>query len=125
MAKKKHTLTKRDICEMYDIKPQKLEYHITKTTTKRSPHAFPEGVMIGGKRHYNKAEVAAYAKSNTTFQKPSRTTNGEAQAADAALMGLMEDMEKDMETLWSKHKNHILLAIAAVIVMGIIVGLGV
>ena len=73
MAKKKYTLTKKDICDLYGITMSKLEYHITKVKTKRSPHVFPEGVLINGMRHYNKAEIEVYAKSAWTksdAQKP-------------------------------------------------------
>jgi len=73
MAKKKYTLTKKDICDLYGITMSKLEYHITKVKTKRSPHVFPEGVLINGMRHYNKADIEVYAKAAWTkneAQKP-------------------------------------------------------
>lgn len=63
MAKKKYTLTKKDICDLYGITMSKLEYHITKTTTKRSPHVFPKGVLINGMKHYNKREIEVYANA--------------------------------------------------------------
>ena len=62
MAKKK-MITKREICDLYGITMPKLEYHLTKVATKRSPHVFPEGVLMGGKKHYSKAEVEMYAKA--------------------------------------------------------------
>jgi len=73
MAKKKYTLTKKDICDLYGITMSKLEYHITKTTTKRSPHVFPKGVLINGTKHYNKREIDVYAKAawaKSDAQKP-------------------------------------------------------
>jgi len=73
MAKKKYTLSKKDICDLYGITMSKLEYHINKVKTKRIPHVFPEGVLINGMRHYNKADIEVYAKAAWTkseAQKP-------------------------------------------------------
>ena len=45
MSKKK-MLTKVEICEKYEIKASKLEYHIKK-------YSFPKGEIINGFRHFS------------------------------------------------------------------------
>jgi len=65
MAKKKYTLTKRDICDLYDITSAKLEYHIQRKPTKQHPMTFPAGQYSKerGCKLYNKANVEQYAKA--------------------------------------------------------------
>lgn len=65
MAKKQYTLTKRDICDLYDITSAKLEYHIQRKPTKQHPMTFPAGQYSKerGCKMYNKANVEKYAKA--------------------------------------------------------------
>ena len=79
MAKKKYTLTKRDICDLYDITSAKLEYHIQRKPTKQHPMTFPAGQYSKerGCKLYNKANVEKYAKAVWTTkdaQKPLKLT---------------------------------------------------
>lgn len=76
------TLTKKEICLKYSIKAPKLEYHIKKVVTKRSPMPFPKGTMVKGVRHFKESEVEKYAASNKTFSKPSHKEIGMAEAVD-------------------------------------------
>lgn len=74
MSKKK-MLTKAQICEKYEIKASKLEYHIKKDS-------FPKGEIINGLRHYSETELKQYAKDNKAFRKPSATEMAKAEAED-------------------------------------------
>ena len=74
MSKKK-MLTKVEICEKYEIKASKLEYHIKKDS-------FPKGEIINGLRHFSETELKQYAKDNKAFRKPSAIEIGKAEAED-------------------------------------------
>ena len=74
MSKKK-MLTKAEICEKYEIKSSKLEYHIKKDS-------FPKGEIINGLRHFSQTELTQYAKDNKAFRKPSAKEMGKAEAED-------------------------------------------
>jgi hypothetical protein len=74
MSKKK-MLTKVQICEKYEIKASKLEYHIKKDS-------FPKGEIINGLRHYSETELKQYAKDNKAFRKPSAIEMAKAEAED-------------------------------------------
>ncbi len=72
---KKRMLTKAEICEKYEIKSSKLEYHIKKDS-------FPKGEIINGLRHFSQTELTQYAKDNKAFRKPSAKEMGKAEAED-------------------------------------------
>jgi len=65
MAKKKYTLTKRDICDLYDLTSAELEYLIQRKPTKQHPMTFPAGQYSKERecKLYNKANVEQYAKA--------------------------------------------------------------
>ena len=72
MSKKK-MITKAEICEKYEIKSSKLEYHIKKDS-------FPKGEIINGLRHFSETEHNKQAKKKKKFRNQSAKEMGKTEA---------------------------------------------
>ena len=62
---KKYTLSREDICELYDLNMHTLKYHMYRKPSAQNKTVFPKGVF-GKKRkmYYNAADVKKYADAN-------------------------------------------------------------
>jgi|9_EtaG_2_1085328.scaffolds.fasta_scaffold06447_7 predicted DNA-binding transcriptional regulator AlpA len=76
---------------------------------------------LKNKKHWAKTEISKWVKSNAVAPKVVKLEpkeQGKAEAEDAMVLNVMLDgMEKDVETLWSKYKTYIVLAIAAIAII--------
>tara|TARA_B100000497_G_C7564145_1_gene340198 strand:+ start:363 stop:767 length:405 start_codon:yes stop_codon:yes gene_type:complete len=116
------TLTKKEICLKYSIKAPKLEYHIKKVATKRSPMPFPKGKMVKGVRHFKEKDVEKYADANKTFSKPSHKELGMAEAVDFTTTHDAQFENKMWETVnhepWYVRHKLLVRAVVTAIVAG-------